>query len=163
MPDRDPTQALRSCGLQVTAQRVAVLRAVSERPHGSAAEIAEDVRSEISAVSRQAVYDALGVLTEKGIIRRIQPSGSPARYEDRVDDNHHHLVCRVCGSTVDVECAKGKAPCLSVVDPHGYAIDEAEVIYWGTCPACQGEPHGALPNETESESKQKKQEQHDVQ
>lgn len=165
MSDRDPAHALRSCGLQVTAQRVAVLNAVADRPHSSAAQIAEVVRSEISAVSRQAVYDALGVLTEKGIIRRIQPSGSPARYEDRVDDNHHHLVCRVCGSTVDVECAKGETPCLSVVDPHGYAIDEAEVIYWGTCPACQSESHGAPADEnaTDPESTKKTQEQQNVQ
>jgi len=136
MRDPDPAKTLQDVGLQVTAQRLAVLRAVSGRPHCTAAEVVEDVRSEISAVSRQAVYDALGVLTEHGILRRIQPTGSPARYEDRVGDNHHHLICRACGDTIDVACAKGKAPCLKVDDPQGYVIDEAEVVYWGTCPKC---------------------------
>jgi Fur family ferric uptake transcriptional regulator len=132
----DSTQLLRQHGLQVTAQRLAVLQAVSDRPHGTADEIAEDVRGEIGAISRQAVYDALGILAEKGIIRRIQPAGSPARYEDRVGDNHHHLICRSCGKTVDVDCAVGETPCLSAADDSGYRIDEAEVIYWGTCPGC---------------------------
>lgn len=136
MRERDPAEVLRRFGLQVTAQRIAVMRAVAARPHCTAAEVAADVRREISAVSRQAVYDALGLLAEKGILRRIQPSGSPARFEDRVGDNHHHLICRGCGVTVDVECAEGEAPCLSVSDPRGFEIDEAEVIYWGTCPAC---------------------------
>src|ERR1700691_2688431 len=108
----DRTDLLRQHGVQVTAQRLAVLRAVSSRPHGTADEIEELVRSEIGAVSRQAIYDALGMLTEKGLIRRIQPARSPARYEDRVDDNHHHLVCRNCGVTVDVPCAVGYRPCL---------------------------------------------------
>jgi Fur family ferric uptake transcriptional regulator len=132
----DKVALLRREGLQVTAQRLAVLRAVSGGPHSTAAEIAEVVRSEIGAVSRQAVYDALAALTETGIIRRIQPAGSPARYEDRVDDNHHHLICRSCGKTVDVECAVGEAPCLTAAEDSGYAIDEAEVIYWGRCPEC---------------------------
>lgn len=122
--------------MQVTAQRLAVLRAVSDRPHSTTAEIAEMVRSEIGAVSVQAVYDALATLTDKGIIRRIQPAGSPARYEDRVDDNHHHLICRTCGRMVDVDCAVGEAPCLTAAEDCGYAIDEAEVIYWGRCPDC---------------------------
>lgn len=121
----------------MTAQRLAVLRAVSARPHGTADEIEALVRSEIGAISRQAVYDALGTLTDKGLIRRIQPARSPARYEDRVDDNHHHLVCRGCGLTVDVDCAVGKRPCLTADDDHGFTIDEAEVIYWGVCPDCQ--------------------------
>jgi Fe2+ or Zn2+ uptake regulation protein len=129
--------------VQVTAQRLAVLRAVSACPHGSADEIEDIVRSEIGAVSRQAIYDALGVLTDKGIIRRIQPARSPARYEDRVDDNHHHLVCRKCGFTVDVACAVGSKPCLEATDDQGFAVDEAEVIYWGTCPACQSAEPGA--------------------
>jgi Fur family ferric uptake transcriptional regulator len=133
----DPVDVLRQHGVQVTAQRLAVLKAVSSRAHGTADEIEELVRAEIGAVSRQAVYDALSVLTGKGLVRRIQPAHSPARYEDRADDNHHHLVCRGCGVTVDVDCAVGYAPCLQAADEHGFVIDEAEVIYWGTCPTCQ--------------------------
>ncbi len=133
----NPTALLRRHGVQVTAQRLAVMRAVSTRPHGTADDIEEIVRAEIGAISRQAVYDALGTLTEKGLIRRIQPARSPARYEDRIDDNHHHLVCRTCGQTVDVDCAVGARPCLDANDDHGFTIDEAEVIYWGYCPACQ--------------------------
>jgi Fur family transcriptional regulator, stress-responsive regulator len=133
----DPAYLLRQHGVQVTAQRLAVLRAVSRRPHGTADEIEDLVRAEIGAVSRQAVYDALGTLTEQGLVRRIQPARSPARYENRVDDNHHHLVCRGCGETVDVNCAVGVRPCLEADDDHGYVIDEAEVIYWGSCPRCQ--------------------------
>jgi len=133
---KDPADLLREHGVQVTAQRLAVLRAVSGRPHGTADDVAEDVRSEIGAISRQAVYDALGMLAEKGLIRRIQPAGSSARYEDRVGDNHHHLICRTCGKTVDVDCAVGDTPCLTAAADSGYQIDEAEVIYWGTCPEC---------------------------
>jgi Fur family transcriptional regulator, stress-responsive regulator len=134
---QDPSDVLRQHGVQVTAQRLAVLRVVASRPHTTTDEIEDLVRSEIGAVSRQAVYDALGTLTDKGLIRRIQPARSPARYEARVDDNHHHLVCRGCGATVDVDCAVGKRPCLQAADDHGYLIDEAEVIYWGVCPDCQ--------------------------
>jgi Fur family ferric uptake transcriptional regulator len=137
MESRDPADLLRRHGVQVTAQRLAVLRAVSGRPHSTADDIEDIVRAEIGAISRQAVYDALGTLTDKGIIRRIQPARSPARYEDRVDDNHHHLVCRSCGLTVDVDCAVGYRPCLEPAEDHGFAIDEAEVIYWGHCPACR--------------------------
>jgi Fe2+ or Zn2+ uptake regulation protein len=132
----DPAQRLRHCGLQVTAQRLAVLRAVSSRPHRSAADITEAVRAEIGSISGQAVYDALSMLTDKGLLRRIQPARSPACYEDRVDDNHHHLVCRGCGLMVDVDCAAGATPCLQAADDHGFVIDEAEVVYWGHCPAC---------------------------
>jgi len=132
----DLAHLLRERGVQVTAQRLAVLRAVSGRPHGPAEAIVQDARAEIGAISRQAVYDALGLLTEKGLIRRIQPAGSPARYEDRVGDNHHHLICRNCGSMVDVDCAVGDTPCLTASDDSGYEIDEAEVVYWGTCPEC---------------------------
>ena len=128
---------LREHGLHVTAQRRAVLEAVSARPHATADELVEGVRGLIGSVSRQAVYDALGTLVGKGVLRRIQPARSPARYEDRVDDNHHHLVCRTCGRMVDVDCAVGRRPCLRAVEDHGFTIDEAEVIYWGTCPACQ--------------------------
>ncbi|NNJ12801.1 transcriptional repressor [Chloroflexales bacterium ZM16-3] len=132
----DVSEALRKAGLHVTAQRLAVYRAVQASPHAMADEICEKVRAEIGAISRQAVYDALHVLSEHNLIRRIQPAGSAARYEDRVD-NHHHLVCRGCGSLVDTDCATGEAPCLAADDNHGYVIDEAEVIYWGTCPSCQ--------------------------
>lgn len=139
----DPTETLRERGLQVTAQRLAVLRAVAGRPHCTADEVAEDVRAEIGTISRQAVYDVLGILAEKGILRRIQPAGSPARYEDRVGDNHHHLICRTCGKTVDVDCAIGDTPCLTAPDVSGYRIDEAEVIYWGTCPECLAANRGS--------------------
>jgi Fe2+ or Zn2+ uptake regulation protein len=132
-----PADLLRERGVQVTAQRLAVLRAVSDRPHGTADEVAEAVRGEIGAISRQGVYDALGVLVDKGLLRRIQPAGSATRYERRVGDNHHHLVCRGCGRTVDVDCLVGAAPCLDVADAEGYEIDEAEVIYWGRCAACR--------------------------
>ncbi len=127
---------LRENGVQVTAQRLAVLRAVSGSPHSTADQVAEIVRGEIGTISRQAVYDALSILAEKSIIRRIQPAGSAALYEDRVGDNHHHVICRVCGKTVDVDCAVGEPPCLTAADNSGYQIDEAEVIYWGTCPEC---------------------------
>jgi Fur family ferric uptake transcriptional regulator len=132
----DPDALLRQHGLQVTAQRLAVLRAASERSHSTADDIDKIVRAEIGAISRQAVYDALAALTEKGLLRRIQPAGSPARYEDRVGDNHHHIVCRACGQMGDVDCAVGHAPCLTAADDLGYEIDEAEVIYWGNCPGC---------------------------
>jgi Fur family transcriptional regulator, stress-responsive regulator len=132
----DQAALLRRHGVQVTAQRLAVLRAVAARSHSTAADIDAAVRTEIGAISLQAVYDALGILAEKGIIRRIQPAGSPARYEGRVGDNHHHLICRACGRMVDVDCAVGMAPCLTAVDNSGYEIDEAEVIYWGRCPEC---------------------------
>ena len=139
MPDEDrpdPVTLLRRHAVQVTAQRIAVLRAVTERPHGTAEDIQQIVRCEIGAISRQAVYDALGMLTDQGLLRRIQSAGSPARYEDRVGDNHHHLICRACGQMVDVDCAVGEVPCLTASDDSGYEIDEAEVIYWGRCAAC---------------------------
>ncbi|MGB9375958.1 MAG: Fur family transcriptional regulator [Mycobacteriales bacterium] len=127
---------LRQHGLHVTPQRLAVLRAVSAGPHSTADDIYAVVRAEIGAISRQAVYDALAALTERGVFRRIQPAGSSARYENRVDDNHHHLICRSCRRTVDVDCAVGETPCLTAADGSGYEIDEAEVIYWGRCPEC---------------------------
>lgn len=133
----DPAELLRENGVQVTAQRLAVLRAVSSQPHSTADDIEDIVRSEIGAISRQAVYDALGTLSDKGIIRRIQPARSPARYEDRVDDNHHHLVCRSCGLTLDVDCVVGQRPCLQASDDHGFRIEEAEIVYWGYCPNCR--------------------------
>jgi len=133
----DPSDLLRQHGLQVTAQRIAVLRAVSAHPHLTADEATEAARAEIGAISRQAVYDALGALVEAGMVRRIQPAGSPSRFESRVADNHHHLVCRECGDLVDVDCAAGYAPCLTAADGQGFDIDEAEVVYWGRCPRCQ--------------------------
>jgi Fur family ferric uptake transcriptional regulator len=136
-PPNGLAELLREHGLQVTAQRLAVMRAVAEHPHGTADDVAEEVRSEIGAISRQAVYDALGILADTGLIRRIQPAGSPARFENRVADNHHHLVCRACGQMVDVDCAVGDTPCLTAHNDAGYSIDEAEVVYWGRCPACQ--------------------------
>ena len=129
---------LRRHGLHVTAQRLAVLRAVSEGPHTTADDIYKAVRAQIGAISRQAVYDALGALSEKGLLRRIQPAGSPARYENRVGDNNHHLICRSCSRMVDVDCAVGDTPCLTAADDLGYEVDEAEVIYWGRCPQCVG-------------------------
>lgn len=132
-----PADLLRQHGVQVTAQRLAVLRAVSGRPHGTADEVADAARAEIGAISRQGVYDALGVLVDRGLLRRIQPAGSPARFEHRVGDNHHHLVCRTCGDMVDVDCAIGAAPCLDAADAQGYRIEEAEVTYWGQCPNCR--------------------------
>jgi Fur family ferric uptake transcriptional regulator len=133
----DPSELLRGQGLRVTAQRLAVLRAVSGDPHATADKVTGRVRAELGSISAQAVYDALGALTEKGLLRRIQPAGSPARYERRVGDNHHHLICRTCDRVIDVDCAVGDSPCLTVVDDLGYEIDEAEVIYWGRCPDCQ--------------------------
>jgi Fur family ferric uptake transcriptional regulator len=133
----DPAQLLRQRGFKVTAQRLAVLRAVAGRPHLTAEQVVEVVRADIGTISHRAVYDAVGVLADMGLLRRIQPSGSAARYEDRVGDNHHHLICRTCGRMVDVDCAVGAKPCLTAADDAGYEIDEAEVIYWGRCPACQ--------------------------
>jgi Fur family ferric uptake transcriptional regulator len=135
----DPTELLRARGLRVTAQRLAVLRAVTDEPHSTADTVTESVRGEIGAISVQAVYDALTTLTEHGLLRRIQPAGSPARYEGRVGDNHHHLICRACDRMVDVDCAVGEAPCLTAADALGYEIDEAEIIYWGRCPDCRAE------------------------
>jgi Fe2+ or Zn2+ uptake regulation protein len=132
----DAADLLRRHGMHVTAQRLAVLRAVASRPHSTADDIDQLVRGEIGTISHQAVYDALGALTDKGLLRRIQPAASPARYEDRVADNHHHLICRSCRRMVDVDCAVGETPCLTAADNSGYEIDEAEVIYWGRCPAC---------------------------
>jgi Fur family transcriptional regulator, stress-responsive regulator len=133
----DPADFLRQRGYRVTVQRLAVLRAVTSAPHTTADTIAETVRAEVGFISLQTVYDVLGVLVDVGLVRRIQPAGSPARFEARVSDNHHHVICRYCGRVADVDCATGLAPCLTAVDDLGYEIDEAEVIYWGCCPGCQ--------------------------
>lgn len=131
-----PADLLHDRGLRVTAQRLAVMRVVSGDPHVTADAVAEGVRAEVGSISLQGVYDALGVLVDAGLVRRIQPAGSPALFESRVSDNHHHVICRSCGQVSDVDCALGSAPCLSTVDDLGFEIDEAEVIYWGRCPAC---------------------------
>lgn len=129
---------LRSVDLRVTRPRIAVLQAVREHPHADTNSIIDHVRRELGEVSHQAVYDVLQALTTAGLLRRIQPSGSVARYEARVADNHHHIVCRSCGAVADVDCTVGAAPCLTPSEAHGYAVDEAEVIYWGLCPTCAG-------------------------
>ena len=137
---------LRGRGIQVTAQRLAVLRAVAGEPHITADRVAEIVRREIGAISLQSVYDALHLLVSERVIRCIQPAGSPARFEDRVADNHHHLICRLCGRIVDVNCAAGRAPCLRAADDGGYEIDEAEVAYWGRCPSCVAKSKSKAPS-----------------
>jgi Fur family transcriptional regulator, stress-responsive regulator len=129
-------EMLRGAALRVTRPRVAVLRAVYAHPHADTDSLIRAVRQELPEVSHQAVYDSLHTLTISRLVRRIQPSGSVARYESRVGDNHHHVVCRSCGVVADADCAVGEAPCLTASDDHGFAIDEAEVIYWGLCPAC---------------------------
>ncbi|WP_071812540.1 Fur family transcriptional regulator [Lentzea guizhouensis] len=132
----DFERMLRGASLRVTAPRMAVLSAVHNHPHADTDSIIGVVRQNLGAVSHQAVYDVLRALTGAGLLRRIEPQGSVARYEARVGDNHHHVVCRSCGSIADVDCAVGHAPCLDASDDHGFVIDEAEVIYWGTCPEC---------------------------
>lgn len=127
---------LRGAALRVTRQRMAVLTAVHAHPHADTGSLVDAVRRDLPDVSQQAVYDVLHALTAAGLVRRIQPSGSVARYEARVGDNHHHLVCRTCGAIADVDCAVGKAPCLVASHDQGYSIDEAEVTYWGVCPQC---------------------------
>ena len=129
-------QLLRDAALRVTRPRVAVLTALHDRPHADTDSIIAAVREDLGEVSHQAVYDVLRALTVAGLVRRIQPSGSVARYESRVADNHHHVVCRSCGAIADVDCAVGHTPCLTASDDHGFVIDEAEVVYWGRCPAC---------------------------
>ncbi len=139
-PLREPAALLRAHGLRVTKQRIAVLTALAAAPHAGADTVLPLVRASVGAVSTQAVYDVLHTLADRGLVRRIQPAGSPARYELRVGDNHHHLVCRRCGTVVDIDCATGAAPCLepSDVDERapGFAVDEAEVTYWGLCAPC---------------------------
>ncbi|MGS2804690.1 Fur family transcriptional regulator [Nocardia sp. MW-W600-9] len=136
----DFERMLRAASLRVTAPRLAVLTAVHQHPHADTDTILSRVRGTLGAVSHQAVYDVLRVLTTAGLLRRIQPMGTVARYETRVGDNHHHLVCRSCGVIVDVDCAVGDAPCLTALDDTGFVVDEAEVIYWGRCPDCTTSP-----------------------
>ena len=147
MPHEEFSAQLRGAQLRVTRPRLAVLEAVHHSPHADTETIFTAVRADLSEVSRQAVYDVLGALTGAGLVRRIQPSGSVARYESRVD-NHHHVVCRSCGSIADVDCSVGEAPCLTALDnaaTNGFAFDEAEVIYWGQCPDC------STPNRTKQQ------------
>ncbi len=136
MSSTEVTRRLRESALRVTRPRLAVMDAVREHPHSDTESILGAVRRELPTVSQQAVYDCLRVLTEVGLLRRIQPAGSVARYETRTGDNHHHVVCRRCGSVADVDCAVGHAPCLHPAADHAYAIDEAEITFWGVCPAC---------------------------
>lgn len=140
----DFERTLRRVALRVTRPRVAVLSAVHDHPHADTDSITGVVREDLGGVSHQAVYDVLRALTATGLVRRLQPNGSVARYESRVGDNHHHVVCRSCGAIADVDCAVGAAPCLTASDDHGFAIDEAEVIYWGRCPECLPETPAAV-------------------
>lgn len=132
-----PSELLRSRNLRVTAPRLAVLVALEDYPHADAETLLRQVRAELGSVSVQTVYDVLHALTDAGVLRRIEPAGHPARYERRVEDNHHHVVCRTCGAVDDVDCAVGEAPCLTPVTSHGFEIDVAEVTFWGTCPRCR--------------------------
>ena len=142
-----PTTAeeLRGAGLRVTAARVALLETVRGGDHLGVEAIAAGVRGRVGHVSLQAVYDALHALTATGLIRRIEPAGSPPRFEGRVGDNHHHVVCRSCGVVADVDCAVGEAPCLTASDDHGFSIDEADVVYWGLCPGCSAARSSWVP------------------
>ncbi len=137
LTDDDCATRLRSARLRVTRPRVAVMRAVHAHPHADTDTVLGSTRAELADVSQQTVYDVLAALTSAGLIRRIQPSGHVARYESRIGDNHHHVVCRSCGAIGDVDCAVGAAPCLTASNDQGFVIDEAEVVYWGRCPDCQ--------------------------
>ena len=149
MPETsDYEHLLREASLRVTRPRLAVLSAVHEHPHVDTDSVIRVVRDQLGDVSHQAVYDVLRALTAAGLVRRIQPSGSVARYESRVGDNHHHVVCRSCGTIADVDCAVGAAPCLTASDGHGFAIDEAEVVFWGLCPLCQTTAGQTTPGQT---------------
>lgn len=139
-PTAEVAQSLRSAGLRVTAPRLAVLDVLAAHPHATADDVARLVRVKIGKVSTQAVYDVLAACAEAGLVRRIEPAGSAARFETRTADNHHHLVCRSCGKTTDVDCAVGARPCLTPSDDAGYLLDEAEVVFWGLCPTCQNRP-----------------------
>ena len=133
---QDPVAQLRDAGLRVTRPRLAVIEALAQQPHADVDSIADAARAELGTVSTQAIYDVLKAFTAAGLVRRIEPAGSPARFELRVGDNHHHVVCRSCGAVADVDCAHGNAPCLTASNDHGFSIDEAEVTYWGLCPDC---------------------------
>lgn len=144
----DPAVLLRDKGIYVTAPRVAALRVVHSHPHATADDVLQAVTDEIGAVSRQSIYDTLNTLTELGLLRRIQPPDSPARYETRINDNHHHLMCRGCTLVIDIDCAVGERPCLTASESHDFIIDEAEVVYWGYCPSCQKDQKITTPSHT---------------
>ena len=137
IPQKGLAEALRASGLRVTAPRLGVLQALRARPHSDTETVIRAVRENVGSVSAQAVYNVLGALVGVGLVRRIEPAGSPALYEVRVNDNHHHIVCRLCGATADVDCAVGRRPCLTPSETHGYLLDESEVTFWGVCPDCQ--------------------------
>jgi Fur family ferric uptake transcriptional regulator len=147
----DYEQMLRRADLRVTRPRLAVLTAVFDHPHADTGSLIEAARDDLGEVSPQAVYDVLRALTDAGLVRRIEPAGSVARYESRVDDNHHHIICRSCGAIADVDCAVGETPCLTASETHGFTIDEAEVIYWGRCPACADAPNPSSQEENRKE------------
>jgi len=147
VPSPELEDLLRGASLRVTRPRIAVLSAVHALPHADTNDIIDSVRAELGGVSNQAVYDGLRVLSDAGLVRRIQPPGSVARYESRVGDNHHHVVCRACGLMADVDCAVGAAPCITPIEDHGFVIDEAEVIHWGLCPDCSASPTLRTPPE----------------
>ena len=136
----DYEQLLRGADLRVTQPRLAALAAVHDHPHADTGSLTRAIQDDLGEVSSQAVYDVLRALTDAGLVRRIEPAGSVARYESRVDDNHHHVICRSCGAIADVDCAVGDTPCLTASETHGFTIDEAEVIYWGLCPTCTSKP-----------------------
>jgi Fur family transcriptional regulator, stress-responsive regulator len=148
-PDGEMSLALRSAGLRVTMPRLAMLTWLAEHPHTTVDAIAAGVRERFGAVSTQAVYDMLAACAAAGLLRRIEPAGHPARFERRVGDNHHHLVCRRCGRTEDVDCAIGAQPCLTPVQDLGFAVDEAEVVFWGVCPTCQAAGRSAAGKQPE--------------
>lgn len=141
----DPVALLRSVGLRVTSPRVAVLNAVAARPHSDADDVAAAVRADVGSVSTQAVYDVLRACVGAGLLRRIEPAGSPALYETRIGDNHHHLVCRRCSKVVDVDCVVGASPCLDPSESKGFIVEEAEVVFWGVCPDCTTQDGSAAP------------------
>lgn len=152
----DIAQRLRGAGLRVTAPRLAVLDVLADNPHATADVVARRTREKLGRISTQAVYDILAACAEAGLVRRIEPAGSPARFETRAGDNHHHLVCRCCGRTTDVDCAVGARPCLTPSDDAGYRLDEAEVVFWGLCPQCQAttEQHYHSPTPHHKETPQ---------
>ena len=147
LSDSDLERMLRAAELRVTRPRLAVLTAVHQHPHADTDSIIGFVRKDFGEVSHQAVYDVLRALTTAGLVRRIEPAGSVARYEARVGDNHHHAVCRSCGAIADVDCAAGATPCLTASDDNGYVIDEAEVVYWGLCPQCVAATSGTAASD----------------